>query len=240
MERKESNLLPIISIIVLVIDIIFLVGLTLYSTFRGNSFLQIYKEFKVTIPGITKIALYFGPYIFIVGILILIAKERLLKQKIITLIINVVVSFIILVIALFYFLTISMPITNLGGMVTTPSDEEELFDKGVNYLEKGAYDEAIIEFSKVIERNPTLGAAYAYRGFGYAKKGELEQAISDYNKAIEINPNYAAAYNNRAIVFFDKQIYDKAWEDVHKAKALGYEVNIEFLEELKKTSGRSE
>ncbi len=120
MDRQENKVLSIISIIVFVIDVIFLVGLTLYSIFGGNSFLQLYKNFKVTIPTITKIFLYFGPYIFIIGILILIAKERLLKKKLISLIINIIVFFIILVIMLGYFLTIAMPITNLGGILTTP------------------------------------------------------------------------------------------------------------------------
>jgi tetratricopeptide (TPR) repeat protein len=83
--------------------------------------------------------------------------------------------------------------------------------------------------------------AYYNCGYIYEKQGNLSQAISDLDKAIEINPNYADAYETRAYVYFDKKEYEKAWANVHKAEGLGYKPDkedLEFLDKLKKVSGR--
>jgi tetratricopeptide (TPR) repeat protein len=79
---------------------------------------------------------------------------------------------------------------------------------------------------------------YFNRGLDYANKGQLDQAISDYTKALEMNPRNAAAYNNRGIAYFHKREYKKSWTDVEKARSLGYQIDPEFLDNLRKASGR--
>ena len=79
---------------------------------------------------------------------------------------------------------------------------------------------------------------YNIRGVDYGEKGQYDQAIANYNKAIEMAPEYAKAYSNRAIAYYFKKEYDKAWEDVRKAKNLGYQIPIKFLDDLRKASGR--
>ena len=86
--------------------------------------------------------------------------------------------------------------------------------------------------------NPRYAKAYNNRGIAFERKDEYDLAISDYKKATEINPNYAEAYYNRAMAHFDKKDYNKSWENVKKAQDLGYQINPEFLEELRKASGR--
>lgn len=238
MENKENKILSIISIIVLVVDVIFLIGLTFTSIFGGGSFLDTYNSFKITMPAVTKITLCFGPYIYITAILILIAKERLLKQKIITLIINIGAFFIIGVFLSIYIIAIFKPVHDIGAIATTSNIEDVAFDKGMDYLKEGDHDKALIEFNKVIEINPNLGIAYSYRAFLYARKGELVKSLSDYSKAIEISPDNAKAYGNRGVVYYDMKEYDKAWADVHKAESLGFTLNFGFIDALKKASGR--
>ena len=115
MEDKKSRGLAIGSIIVLIIDIIVLIGLTIYSISSRASLLQLYKESNILLPYITRIALSFGPYIFITGILILILKERL-KKKSVTFMINVVALFIILGITICYIIAILLPMYQIGKM----------------------------------------------------------------------------------------------------------------------------
>ncbi len=79
---------------------------------------------------------------------------------------------------------------------------------------------------------------YNNRGNAYYSKGQYDQAISDFNKALEINPRYALAYNNRGVAYYFKREYEKSWKDVEKAQSLGYQIHPEFLEELRKASGR--
>ena len=101
-----------------------------------------------------------------------------------------------------------------------------------------SFDLAIADFTKVIQLDQNNLQAYLGRGSSYGGQGNYDLAISDYNKAVEINPNFGEAYKNRAVAYFGKKDYDKAWTDVHKAELLGYKVPADFLDELKKASGR--
>lgn len=120
----------------------------------------------------------------------------------------------------------------------SPKKEISYNNRGNAYEDQGSIEQAISDYNKVIEINPKSAAAYNNRGNAYEDQGSIEQAISDYNKAIEINPALAQAYNNRGRVYYEEKEYDKAWADVHKVESLGYKVNLRFIEELKKASGR--
>jgi tetratricopeptide (TPR) repeat protein len=122
--------------------------------------------------------------------------------------------------------------------VLAPAQEKEALNKGLAYLDRQMYDEAIAEFTKAIELNSRFTEAYYDRGLTYYKKMEFNQAISDYTKAIEISPNDADVYYNRGLVYSLNKEYDKAWEDIHKAESLGYKVNPDFRKELQKVSKR--
>ncbi len=80
--------------------------------------------------------------------------------------------------------------------------------------------------------------AYNNRGMALMCKGQSDQAISDFNKAIQINPMLALAYGNRGRAYYFKKEYDKSWDDVKKVQTLGYPIPPEFLDDLRKASGR--
>ena len=82
------------------------------------------------------------------------------------------------------------------------------YNRGIAYIEKGQYDQAISEFTKAIEINPGFAEAYGNRGAAYFKKGEHDLAISDCNKALEIKPAYAEAYSYRGAAYAGKGQYD--------------------------------
>lgn len=90
---------------------------------------------------------------------------------------------------------------------------EETFKKTSEYSEKGMYEEAIIEFNKIIEKNPKISKAYTGRGSVYVIKGEFDKAILDYTKAIAIEPNDNNAYFLRGLAVFFKKQYDEALSD---------------------------
>ena len=111
-------------------------------------------------------------------------------------------------------------------------------DLWLDYAKKGMYDKAIAELNKLIVTFPDSADAYYNRGTLYAQQKEYDEAIADFNKALGLNPKYADAYYNRSVTFFAKKEYENAWADVHMAEKLGYNVKSEFLEMLKKASGR--
>jgi tetratricopeptide (TPR) repeat protein len=79
---------------------------------------------------------------------------------------------------------------------------------------------------------------YHNLGSAYLQKRELDQAISLFNKSLAINPKYAAAYISLGRAYYLKAEYDKSWEDIHKAQALGCTIPTEFLDQLRRDSGR--
>ncbi len=90
-------------------------------------------------------------------------------------------------------------------------------NRGIDYDNRGEFDQAIVEYNKAIELNPKLDYAYNNRGLAYKHKGEFDQAISDYTKAIELNPKLDFAYSNRGSAYKAKGQFDKAITDHSKA-----------------------
>jgi tetratricopeptide (TPR) repeat protein len=119
-----------------------------------------------------------------------------------------------------------------------PNYAEAYDNRGGAHLAKGQFDQAITDRTKAIDINPKLPGAYGNRGITYTKKGEYDHAISDFNKALEITPKDAQAYGNRARAYYFQKEYDKSWEDAKKAQDLGYQIPADFLDDLRKASGR--
>lgn len=119
-----------------------------------------------------------------------------------------------------------------------PNFAEAYDNRGGAYDNKGDHGQAILDYNKAIEINPNNAVFYYNRGNAYSKKGNYDQAIFDYTKTIELEPKAAEAYYNRGLVCYYKKDYDRAWENLHQAKGLGYKIDPDFLEQLKKASGR--
>jgi len=98
-----------------------------------------------------------------------------------------------------------------------PRDADSYTNRGIAYVEKGQYDQAISEFNKALEINPKDTEAYYNRGLAYYDKGQYDKAISDYTKALEINPRDVEAHNNRGVAYGKKGQYDQAISDFTKA-----------------------
>jgi tetratricopeptide (TPR) repeat protein len=100
---------------------------------------------------------------------------------------------------------------------------------------KGQYDNAISDYTKVIETDPKNADAYVLRGDTYYKQGRYDKAISDLTQATEVDPGFAEAYNVRAWLL--ATCPDAASRDGAKAvklakKALNLSRNATFLDTL--------
>jgi len=111
-------------------------------------------------------------------------------------------------------------------------------NRAAAYIQMGKYKEAIQDCSKAIQLNPKLADAYHNRAIAYIQQKDYTDAIQDCSKAIALDPTLADAYNNRGVAYYHKGAYKKAWADIHTAEQMGYKVNAQFLESLKKASGR--
>ena len=109
---------------------------------------------------------------------------------------------------------------------------------GCTYLQRRQFDQAILLLNKSLETNPNHAAAYETRGAIYSRREQYDQAISDFSRALEIDPGFGEAYFSRGWAYYIEKEYDKSWEDIKKAQDLGYKIPPEFLEDLRKASGR--
>ncbi len=112
--------------------------------------------------------------------------------------------------------------------------------RGAGYAKQGDFSSAISDFKRAVYLDPSHSGTYEDMGNAYASKGDFELAFSNYSRALQIDPKNGKAYYNRAVAYFLKKEYNKAWEDVHNAEYLGYDADFNFLQDLKKVSGRQE
>ena len=120
----------------------------------------------------------------------------------------------------------------------TAAEAYKYYHRGLVDEEKDNYGQAISDYTKAIKLQPNYQMAYYNRGNVYYKQGNYIQAISDFNKVIEINRGWEKPYYNRSSAYYMLKDYANAWQDVHKVESLGGEIDSQFLEKLKKASGR--
>jgi len=142
----------------------------------------------------------------------------------------------LLVIVPFVAVSLGLPATAF------PAGEESAsfyINRGYELSQKGQDDQAIADFTKALEINPRDAAAYNNRGVAYSHQGQMDRALAEFTKALEINPRNADAYHNRAKAYFYKKDYDKTWADIKQAQSLGFKPDAEFLQALRKASGKA-
>lgn len=70
----------------------------------------------------------------------------------------------------------------------------KFLNQGIKLLEQGDYQEAIAYFTKAIENNPKLVAAYYNRAIARHQLQEYQRAIANFTKVIQFNPSDAKSY----------------------------------------------
>lgn len=82
-----------------------------------------------------------------------------------------------------------------GGPRKTNGVSAEHLRAGEQLLEQGALDQALLEFERAIESNPTLTVAYLRAGDIYRERGDYSGAERRYGEAARIEPrNFDAQY----------------------------------------------
>ena len=102
----------------------------------------------------------------------------------------------------------------------TPKREKAMeFNKlGMHKMNQNLIKEAIVEFDKAIDADPTFDQPYYYRGNMKFSLLDYKGALADYNKAIELNSGFADAYYNRGELYQSTNQQEKACADWKKAK----------------------
>jgi tetratricopeptide (TPR) repeat protein len=86
-----------------------------------------------------------------------------------------------------------------------------------DFVLKGNHSEAIINYNKAIELDPTDRVAYNNRGRAFEELKRYEEAFADFTKAIELDPTARTGYHNRGVIYYKMKEYQKAVSDYTKA-----------------------
>ena len=96
--------------------------------------------------------------------------------------------------------------------------------KANNFFKNNNYDQAIVEYTKLLEFDPEnknfMSIILTNKALCQKKLGNNMDALKDVDKAIELNPNYPTAYIRRALIYEEFRMFDDAKADLSKAKEL--------------------
>jgi tetratricopeptide (TPR) repeat protein len=84
--------------------------------------------------------------------------------------------------------------------VDAKADAKAFFVRAMSRKDRGKFDEAVDDLTKVLQLNPKVAQAHFERGGIHQRQGNLDLAIADYTKAIELKPDYVEAYSNRGVL----------------------------------------
>ena len=76
--------------------------------------------------------------------------------------------------------------------------------------------EAILFFSKAIEKKRNDPTVYFHRGVTYVKTNQLDSALVDFSKSIELGNNKVSVYKQRGYIYYYKKDYKNALQDYSK------------------------
>lgn len=100
--------------------------------------------------------------------------------------------------------------------------QETVDNSGVEAMGRGDFRTAIEEFTVLIEKQPEMAGAYAYRGMAYFSlaredPANIDKAIADFSKAIELKPKeeeLARLLGHRASAYYSQKKYQLAIDDL--------------------------
>ena len=86
----------------------------------------------------------------------------------------------------------------------------KLYSTGKDFVASGNYDDAIAQFTKLIEENPEYTEAYVARADAYEKAGKKEEAAADYKRATAFDEKDESIYYNAGRLYYELKQYEEA------------------------------
>ncbi len=136
-------------------------------------------------------------------------------------------SFLFLVIILSFYLGIKYSIEYFKANKTT--NVAAYYNRGNAYLAKGNYDQAISDYTKVLEINPDFADAHNNLGYAYSESGMYKEAIDAFKQAIRIDPDDVSAILALAEIRIFTGNYESTIDSVKKALSLPLDISFKAL-----------
>jgi tetratricopeptide (TPR) repeat protein len=124
--------------------------------------------------------------------------------------------------------------------VSSAQSVKGYIDQGITNSQAGHYDQALHAFDQALQLKPNDPAIITYKGIVYYAKGDNAKALQLFDEAIKLNPNFARAYYQKGMVYQSQEKYKQAVPLLVKAKQLGYGVDPDFINMMKKRAAGKE
>jgi len=98
--------------------------------------------------------------------------------------------------------------------------QESLFKKALKQINLEKYNEAIKNFSEILNFNPNNFLVFKERGFAREEVLDYRGAIEDFSKLIRVRPNEYSAYKIRAMIFKKINCKKNSKNDFYKAEEI--------------------
>jgi len=125
---------------------------------------------------------------------------------------------------LFKWLAIALVVIAAGAFVykrvTNPRNAREAFDAGVRLMRASRYDQAILNFNRAVDLEPTFAEAFRMRARTYMAQSNLDEAIRDFTRVSVLKPRDALSLAERGFASLEKKDYANAIADADRAIAL--------------------
>ena len=101
------------------------------------------------------------------------------------------------------------------SQLDVPENATAYYERGLEYIKRGDYRNAIEDFTRSLDMNPKSAVTYYNRAAAYLSAGDYDRAIADCTKSIKIDPNLACGYNNRGLAYAAKKNCSRAITDLN-------------------------
>ena len=118
--------------------------------------------------------------------------------------------------------------------LSAAQDVQSYVDQGIKHSQAGRYDQSLQAFDQALKLKPNDPALITFKGIVYYAKGQNDKALKEFEAAIKLNPSFGRAYYQRGMIYFNQEKFHPALEDIQKARNLGYGVDPDFIEMIKR------
>jgi putative inorganic carbon (hco3(-)) transporter len=98
---------------------------------------------------------------------------------------------------------------------------KDMIARGDKFLDQKKYNDAILIYSALLEKDSTIEKALEHRALCYYYQGNYKNSIQDFTTLIQRYPTYGKYYNNRGAALAAVKKYPEACADFEKANHLG-------------------
>ncbi len=94
---------------------------------------------------------------------------------------------------------------------------DALYVRGMVKYDSQNFEDALPDFERAVELEPTDAANHERLGWTYYELGSLEKSLPEFDAALKIDPNFEHAYYGRGLYWMAMQKPAKAIDDLSKA-----------------------